>query len=216
MDMHSHWVFDLDGTLLDVEARYRRIHADLVTARGGRPDPGYWMHKREKTAETAIAMACGLSEEHAEGYAQDRLLVLEQDRYLAHDRLFPGALEVLRAVGPGNALLATKRRDRAALDRQLERLGLRDRFARVMTPAAGADKSTLHPAIRDWWRSAGRIVSVTDSPQDITDGKASGFVTIAVLSGLRSRRFIEAAEPDSIIAAIGELTLEKIEHVSAN
>jgi phosphoglycolate phosphatase-like HAD superfamily hydrolase len=213
--MPSLWVFDLDGTLIDVEARYLRIHGELLAARGASVDPSYWAKKRDKTPEPEIARACGLGERDAEAYAAERLGLLEDPRYLALDRVFPGAFEVLRRIGPDRAVLATRRKDRAALDRQLEQLRLRNCFSRVLTPVPGAGKETLHPAIRAGARPGTRIVSVTDSPQDIVDGKASGFVTVAVLSGLRSRRFIEPTVPDVIVGSIAELSLEEIEHVSS-
>ena len=134
--------------------------------------------------------------------------------YLADDRVFAGARAVLDRVGRERAVLVTKRRDRAALERQLDSLALAACFAHVLTPAPGADKATLLGAVRDLGRSAGRIVSVTDSPQDVVDGKAAGFVTVAVLSGLRSRRLIEPTRPDVIVASINELSLEEIEDVS--
>lgn len=212
--MPSLWVFDLDGTLIDVELRYLRIHADLLAARGARPDPAYWAKKRDKTPEADIARACGLDARDAEAYANERLQLLEDPRYLAIDRAIPGAFEILKRVGPARAVLATKRKDRAALDTQLADLRLAECFSRVLTPVPGTGKETLHPAIRAAVPAGTRIVSVSDSPQDIVDGKASGFVTVAVLSGLRSRRFIEPTAPDTIVGSISELSLEEIEHVS--
>lgn len=212
--MPSLWVFDLDGTLIDVEARYLRIHGDLLAARGARADPSYWTKKRDKTPEPEIARACGLGEAEANAYANERLGLLEDPRYLALDRVFPGAFEVLRCIGPDRAVLATRRKDRAALDRQLEQLELRNCFSRVLTPVPGAGKETLHDAIRSSAGAGTRIVSVTDSPQDIVDAKASGFASVAVLSGLRGLRFIEPTAPDVIVGSISELSLEEIEHVS--
>ncbi len=212
--MSSLWVFDLDGTLIDVEPRYLRIHADLLAARGARPDPEYWSKKRDKTPEAEIARACGLDAHDAEAYASERLPLLEDSRYLAIDRVLPGAFEVLERIGAARAVLATKRKDRAALDRQLADLRLVDCFSRVLTPVPGAGKDTLHPAIRASVPAGTRIVSVSDSPQDIVDGKASGFVTVGVLSGLRGPRFIEPTAPDAIVGSISELSLEEIEHVS--
>ena len=212
--MPSLWIFDLDGTLIDVEPRYLRIHADLLAARGARPDPAYWAKKRDKTPEADIARACGLDARDAEAYANERLPLLEDPRYLAIDRAIPGAFEILKRAGPARAVLATRRKDRAALDRQLADLRLSECFSRVLTPVPGAGKETLHPAIRAAVPPGTRIVSVSDSPQDIVDGKASGFVTVAVLSGLRSRRFIEPTAPDTIVGSISELSLEEIEHVS--
>ena len=212
--MSSLWIFDLDGTLIDVEPRYLRIHADLLAARGARPDPAYWVKKRDKTPEADIARACGLDARDAEAYSSERLPLLEDPRYLAIDRAIDGAFDILRRVGPARAILATRRKDRAALDRQLADLRLAECFSHVLTPVPGAGKETLHPAIRAAVPAGTRIVSVSDSPQDIVDGKASGFVTVAVLSGLRSRRFIEPTAPDAIVGSISELSLEEIEYVS--
>ena len=212
--MPSLWVFDLDGTLIDVEARYLRIHGELISDRGGLADPEYWTKKRDKTPEPDIARACGLDAAGAQAYASDRLHLLEDPRYLALDRVFPGAFDLLSRVGAAHAVLATKRKNRAALEVQLKQLGLRDCFSRVLTPAVGEDKKNLHPAIRGAAPVGTRIVSVSDSPQDIVDGKASGFFTVAVLSGLRNRRFIEPTTPDATVGSISELSLEEVEHVS--
>ena len=212
--MASLWVFDLDGTLIDVEARYLRIHGELISARGGLADPEYWTKKRDKTPEPDIARTCGLDAGEAQAYASDRLHLLEDPRYLALDRVFPGVFDVLGRIGPARAVLATKRKNRAALETQLEKLCLRECFSRVLTPAVGDDKKTLHPSILGASPVGARIVSVSDSPQDIVDGKASGFYTVAVLTGLRSRRFIEPTKPDATVGSISELSLEEVEHVS--
>lgn len=203
--------FDLDGTLLDVRARYRALHRQTIAAVGGRPLPFrlYWRLKRQATPESEIGRRCGLDVRATEQYRRLRGDAIERAELLALDAPVPGALEALDALaGRGDrCLIVTSRRDESALSQQLGGLGLRQRALAVLRapcdrPAEGkaaliAADLAAHPAA---------TLVVGDTAADVLAAAAVGVPCCAVLTGLRSRRLLAAARPAHILASVSGLS----------
>src|SRR5258705_8471 len=116
--------FDLDGPLLDVSPRYIRLHKDLLDRLGaaGMAGPDYWARKRAFRAEESILAELGLSALGV-GYLPERLRLIETPEYLADDRAWPWAAEVLeRLQAVSSVVLVTARSRRDELLDQLDRL----------------------------------------------------------------------------------------------
>jgi len=202
---------DLDGVLLDVSARYYRLHADLLAGTGAVPvdRETYWMRLRERRPLVELVRdgrAPGLDEE---AYRRAWLERIEAPEYLMHDRVVPGTAERLGALGVRHPLvLTTLRRRREGLLAQLDALGLRTFFAEVLTaePLAGAaDAERKRRLIESSPLLRPGAAVVGDTEADVRAGRALGLVTVAVLSGLRSRAVLAAEGPSAIIDSIASL-----------
>jgi phosphoglycolate phosphatase len=202
--MTERWIFlDLDGTLLDVSRRYQHLHRDLVLRHGGRPlsREDYWALKRSRTPEAEILARAGVPSEAGAEIAAARERHLEERRYLRLDRPWPWTAAVLAGLAPyGRLALITLRSHSDRLLWQLDTLGLRAPFARVVsgrgdgTPQAKAGlvrAAGIDPA-------PGSLL-VGDTEVDIASGKALGVRTAAVTCGLRDAAHLAAWAPDLLL-----------------
>lgn len=199
--------FDLDGTLLDVRARYRELHRRTIAALGGRPLPfrTYWRLKRQATPETDIGRQCGLSGRKAERYQRLRTGAIEAPDLLALDTTVIGALDALDCfTREGHrCLIVTARRDELELQRQLLRTGLTERTLAVLRvpgvrpaaekAAAMAADLAAHPAA---------ALVFGDTEVEIEAARHVSARSCGVLTGLRSRRLLAAARPTHIQTSV--------------
>lgn len=198
--------FDLDGPLLDVRARYWRLHRDLMSATGlpALPPRRYWARKRARVSEKAI-----LTELRAQAglaqYSRRRQELIESPQYLAYDRAWPWARPVLRRLSRRHALvLVTARTRRDQLVAQLEALRLENFFAEVLSEPAGTCVDQQKAALiadslaRHGESPAGHWV-IGDTEADIGAGRLLGLPTVAVLSGIRNQRYLLQAAPTFLL-----------------
>jgi len=198
---------DLDGTLIDVAPRYQRLHGDLVAAAGGQPLPAaeYWNLKRSRTSEREILVRTGISAAAATEVAAERDLLLEDEAYLRLDQPWPWTGDVLTELGRlAPLVLITLRRNRDRALAQFAALDLDRHFAHVLIGRSGGTaeaKASLALEIDPDPHS----VLVGDTEVDIASGKALGFLTVAVASGLRDAEHLAAAGPDLLLDDLRQL-----------
>lgn len=203
---------DLDGTLLDVEPRYQKLHEDVVRRHGGEPlDPAdYWQAKREGVPEPELLARAGLAPENVAAAVEDRLLRIEERRYLTLDRPWPWTKDVLRALERTAPLvLVTVRKNADRVLWQLDRFRLRRLFRRVVIgPGDGTPEAKVGLLLQAGFfgihlRGA---VLVGDTEIDIASGRRLGVETIAVASGLRSPDRLAAWQPDALLDDLRQLS----------
>ncbi len=203
---------DCDGPLIDVSARYARIHSELAAEFSGRPLPlpEYWRLKRARVSEVEIFTRTGLTIDDAEAASAERLRRIETERYLHHDRAWDFAETVLRQLRDAGlvqrAVLVTQRVSRQRTLDLLQRVGL----ARLLDGVVvGRGDNTLTAKVGTLRAASVNVsqpaVFVGDTEVDIASGQALGARTVAVLSGIRSRELLEACGPDVIMDDIREL-----------
>jgi phosphoglycolate phosphatase len=208
--MNGGWILlDLDGPLLDVLPRYHRLHCDLVSRHGGRPlDPeAYWNAKRERNPESGILARTGLDPRSIGEVLAERAHRIESRRYLQLDRTWPwteATLADLSRLAP--LVLVTVRRRRDQLLWQLGRLGIRDRFHRIVS---GPGDETLE-AKALLLRGAGLAIPpgsvlVGDTEGDVASGRALGLRTAAVTCGIRSAVRMAPWSPDALLADLRDV-----------
>ncbi len=199
---------DLDGTLVDVQERYCRLHADTARELGRRPLPRarFWALKRQGASlETLLNH---WDEPVREAYSRRWLAAIEAPSYTRFDRLIPAAREALATLAQRFRLvLVTLRRDERGLRQQLRQLGVDGFFAGLV---AAAD----HPA-GDYTKAqllrlgastnGGRGIVVGDSEADVEAAREMGLPVVCVLTGIRDRRFLQALNPDYIVESVGRL-----------
>lgn len=200
----TRWIFlDLDGPLLDVSERYHRLHSDLVLTRGGQPldREAYWLAKRDRIPETEILIRTGLAPGVAAEAAATRLGEIESRDYLRLDRPWPWTSLMLRSLAElAPLVLVTARRYPNLVAWQLDQLGLRGHFARVV---AGRGDETLE-AKAQLLRTAGfsavaGSVIVGDTEMDLASGRSLGLITVALKCGIRSTALLMAWAPDLLL-----------------
>lgn len=202
--------FDLDGTLVDVLPRHYRVYSETVTAFGGKPlgKDEYWDLKRAKTLWPEILSKSGLDPNIKESFLQDFIKKIESPAYLAMDELIPGARQVLDGLYKTDELfLVSLRRNAGNLNEEVQRLELGSYFQKILSAHSetdGSDKKT--ELIKNELHQGKPALIVGDTEADIKTGKQLGLTTVAVLSGIRNKGFLDNLKPDYMINDIGEFT----------
>lgn len=199
---------DLDGTILNIEPRLYSIYADVVKSLGGEAfsKEVYWTAKRDQLPEELIAKRGNV--QNLSQYAKLRGEKLELPEYLDYDKLTPQAIESLLELKENSRIvLVTLRKSKENLYRQLQRLKIRALFDEILVGNAG----------EEGWRCKAKTISsnshfvsqdsiiIGDSEADILAGKNLNMITVAVLSGIRSKNKLLLSQPDYIIEDISGL-----------
>lgn len=200
--------FDLDGTILNVRRRLYSIYIDIVNELGGEAlsKEVYWQAKRGQLPEELIANKSNI--ENVQKYIRLRKERIELPEYLEYDKIIPQALESLTELKKNNRIaLATLRKSKENLFKQLQRLKIEHLFDRVLIGGNGEEQWRLKAKIisSDNYFEPQDSVIVGDTEADILAGKFLNIGTIAVLSGIRSKNTLVLSQPDYIIKDISQL-----------
>jgi carbamoyl-phosphate synthase large subunit len=193
--------FDLDGPILDVSRRHYQVYRDLLEERGRSAIPfeQYWREKCNREPHSKIVSRTAGGDADVTWFEQQWLERIETDRYLALDRPWPWAVDVLATLYRDHPLyVVTVRSNPEQLRTQLERLQMTKWFQAILCrPARQHAAQEKIKAIRERFDPLPeRAVMVGDTEADIECGKALGFVTVGVLSGIRNREHLQATRCD--------------------
>lgn len=202
-------LFDLDGTVVDtiphILASFRHATAEVL---GAALDDEVLLH------HVGVPLARQMRYFTDDEDEADRLLsVYRAFNHRTHDdmaRLYPNTLVALTAIceaGLPMGIVTSKSRTMA--ERALDLFDLR-RFFRVVVTADDTERHKPDPlplvhAASLIGMDPDRMVYVGDAPADIACGKGAGAATVGAAWGVASRERLVDAEPDAIIADIGEL-----------
>jgi HAD superfamily hydrolase (TIGR01509 family) len=178
-------VFDLDGVLIESEQVWDTAREQLVRERGGT-----W-HDR------ATRDMMGMSSKEWSSYMHDRLGVpmepaaINDDvvrrvaaAYEEHLPLLPHAVETVQGLGERWRLGVASSSNRPIIEHVLDRMGVRDRFAAVVSSeevANGKPAPDVYLAVaRELGVEPEDCVAIEDSTNGIKSALAAGMRTIAV------------------------------------
>jgi phosphoglycolate phosphatase len=126
-------------------------------------------------------------------------------------KLIPNVSEALRRLSEkANLALTTMRYvSKQQVLKELEKLGVAKYFRIVLTALDTCNSKPSPEALlkcaREFNVETGRCVVVGDSVVDIRAGKNAGAKTVGVLTGIFSRKELEAEKPDLILESVNEL-----------
>jgi phosphoglycolate phosphatase-like HAD superfamily hydrolase len=200
--------FDLDGTLIDVEPRHYRVYGELVHKYAGKPLPQkeYWVLKRKKTRWPELLPLSGIPPEKLGVFLQDFIQRIEDPAYLETDQLFPGAGQLLKDMSVNHTCyLVSLRRQPERLKSQLDALGVSGYFAEILSGHSETDGYDVKIELIKNVLGDKTGTMVGDTEADIMTAKNLGLMSVAVLSGIRDREFLEALHPDYVFDSVTEL-----------
>lgn len=200
-------VFDLDGTLVDIEERHYRVYAELVNELSGAPleRSTYWNLKRQGTGWPTLLTMSKILGRRAEDFLTRFIGRIEEPKYLTMDRLFPETLVVLDGLSDHHRSLITLRRSPKNLFAELQHFDLNKRFDEVLTGATDSEGFLVKAALVRQAVGQRKTVVIGDTEADIMMAKEVRAISVAVLSGIRDKEYLEHLSPDHIIGGIGEL-----------
>jgi phosphoglycolate phosphatase len=211
--MFSILCIDLDGPIINCENRYYEVYKHNIFRLGGVPvsKTVFWEQKRDHVKEQYLLEKSRVDNKHYGQYHKLKLSKIEDEDYLNLDSFQPDAERMLTLIRKRfqKVVMITLRRNNDSLDAQLSRMGLKKYFDLILS---GFDEGCPGWKIKvDLFlnKMSGENHSdmsgyfIGDTETDILAGKEIGLKTVAVLSGIRSRKILERYNPDFIMDSLG-------------
>jgi HAD superfamily hydrolase (TIGR01509 family) len=211
-------VFDFDGLILDTETCTYETVAEIFAEHGAVLDPAWWQSiigTADRPHWTEV-----LAERLGRPVDRAALMARREERRLAILHALPvcdGVAELLDAAAAARVPCAVASSSAAEwVEGHLERLGLRGRFAHVVTSDdVGGEIARTKPA-PDLFRIAaerlgvppGRCVALEDSPNGVAAARAAGMAVVAVPGPMTAGADLTAA--DLVVASLADVTLDRL------
>lgn len=202
--------FDFDGTLTDISKRHYEVYSRCVAKYGGNliNRKEYWDNKRANVSWYDMLLKSDIDPELEVEFLSYFTELIELPEFLRLDTLLDSSLGVLKKLSTRHELiLISLRRNHDNLLDQLDELGISTYFTRIESGHSETVEQTLTKKadIISAMDGVGGAVIIGDTEADISAGKHLGIRTIAVLSGIRNKSFIQSFNPDAIIDSIADL-----------
>ena len=208
-------MIDLDGTIVEIDDPLIEAAAQTASNLGLRnidPRIGIELAKELQSNSSAYNAFArfGVSENMRKDFLET-FLSTWHSIVPVRTTLVPRADETLRLLSEHYPLALITRRDmrKEPIRNELERLGLTRYFKLIVT---SQDVKEPKPSPQAFFIAANKLrvsakesLVVGDSIADIKAGRLAGARTVAVLSGLFSRKELEKEKPDLIIKDINSL-----------
>jgi HAD superfamily hydrolase (TIGR01509 family) len=205
-------VFDFDGVILDTETAEFESWRELFAEHGAELDLDDWVHC---VGTTQAVDTYGLLRERASTPVGDRAAVHRRQRQRAHalvdaSPLLPGVLHWIEDAASAGLGLAIASNSLAEWpDRNLTRVGLRDRFGHLSCfdgVCAGKPDPYLYLRACDALEVAPHeAIAVEDSPDGVRAATAAGLFCVAVPAGLT--KDLDLTHADLVVESLDHLAL---------
>ena len=202
---------DLDGPLLDGKERHYRCYQSILESFGLKPVgfDDYWESKRALVSRKELLLASGAQSIYEE-YLVAWLNLIETPAMLALDKVQDGAIECLRAWKSQGAelLLVTMRKDKVALERQLESTGLRQFLDAVLVCDHEEGGEGKAHAVCNYFETefiTDKSLWIGDTEADWVAAKTLGCPVVLLSNGLRNDTYLRSLESAIVMPSIASL-----------
>lgn len=201
--------FDLDGTLIDISKKHYSVYREIVESLEGKPleQKKYWRLKRAKKSVDGILNKSKLKNENQKLLFQELFKdKIEQVKNLKFDTLFKNTIKLLTKLKKNyNLYLLTIRESKKNTYLQIDWLGIKKIFKEIII-GHSEQLGYLYKEKLLARKQYGKYdVVVGDSEADILAAKKLGLISIAVLSGIRNRKYLESLKPTYILENLNSL-----------
>lgn len=188
------------------------MYQKCVKALGGTPlnKEEYWKMKRTNVSWDKLLPLSGLSIDEKDAYLKLFIDRIESQEELGADELFKDSLRVLEQLraNDNKLYLLSLRRNADALDWQIEHLGIRHLFERILSGHSDTKEGTLlkkADIVRQTVDNPSEVVIIGDTEADIAAAQQLGATSIALMSGIRNEEFLSAMHPNHLVDGIGDV-----------
>jgi len=191
---------DLDGVIINPCNRLYNIYKELMKNKPILSKKEYWGFKRRKISEEEILRKTVNNEIFIKNYIKKRKNLIEQMNYLKYDKLFKNSIKSLKKLKEDNRIiLVTRRYDKKNLFKQLKMLNLKNIFDKILVSGMKSKKELI---LGDQYFDKKNSIIIGDTEEDIQTGRSLGIKTIAVLSGIREKKYLKEYKPNLIIESL--------------
>lgn len=171
--------------------------------------------KRANLSWDKLLPLSGLSIDEKDRYLKLFIDRIESQEELGADELFKDSLRTLEQLrANGNKLyLLSLRRNANALDWQIEHLGIRRLFEKILSGHSDTKEGTLlkkADIVRQTVDNPSEVVIIGDTEADVAAAQQLGATSIALLSGIRNEEFLSAMCPNYLVDGIGDVNKIKL------
>lgn len=203
---------DLDGTLIDNSIRHHWAYSQSLKELGypSLPLAEYWKLKRRAIAMPRILSYTAPIELYP-AFRRYWFKMIENEKALTHDQLFPDAISALRQLSHQFELvLITARRNRSGLIKELKHFSLDKYFSLTLSSYSETTDKTDGDVTKEMLLQGASfqrtlIAYVGDADEDIVAAQSLGLVAVAVASGIRDLTILSKYKPDILCQHIGEI-----------
>lgn len=171
--------------------------------------------KRANLSWDKLLPLSGLSIDEKDRYFKLFIDRIESQEELGADELFKDSLRTLEQLrANGNKLyLLSLRRNANALDWQIEHLGIRHLFEKILSGHSDTKEGTLlkkADIVRQIVDNPSEVVIIGDTEADVAAAQQLDATSIALLSGIRNEEFLSAMCPNYLVDGIGDVNNIKL------
>lgn len=203
-------ILDLDGTLVDSKEAYKEAAKTAFSALGKNAFDIHAVAEIPKRFEQGIPLDGLIPANDVDKFTAVYLRTYYQAT-IVKTKPLPNVADTLRKLSEKAKLALSTRRNvpKKEVIEQLEKFGLALYFQVVMTAADRVNPKPSPDTLIECCRKLGvgaiDCIVVGDSVVDVRAGKRAGARTVAVLSGIFSRKELEMERPDLILEGVWKL-----------
>lgn len=161
--------FDLDGTILDSRNRHQIVLDDILKKHNILLDTSDLIEfKSNNKNNVEYLLSKGIKEEDAKTIQNEWIKHIEDEKYLDGDKLYSDADELLNKYKAYELVLITARSNESGARKQIERLGLSDKFKEIFIIPTGKD---VPDKKADILQKEKAVLMVGDTLSDLTASK---------------------------------------------
>ena len=188
------------------------MYQKCVKALGGTPlnKEEYWKMKRTNVSWDKLLPLSGLSIDEKDAYLKLFIDRIESQEELGADELFKDSLRTLEQLraNDNKLYLLSLRRNADALDWQIEHLGIRHLFEKILSGHSDTKEGTLLKKaniVRQTMDNPSEAIIIGDTEADVAAAQQLGATSIALMSGIRNEEFLSAMHPNHLVDGIGDV-----------
>ena len=171
--------------------------------------------KRANLSWDKLLPLSGLSIDEKDRYLKLFIDRIESQEELGVDELFKDSLRTLEQLRANNnkLYLLSLRRNADALDWQIEHLGIRHLFEKILSGHSDTKEGTLlkkADIVRQTVDNPSEVVIIGDTEADVAAAQQLGATSIALLSGIRNEEFLSVMCPNYLVDGIGDVNNIKL------
>jgi phosphoglycolate phosphatase len=206
-----HFVFDLDGTIVDHRGRTYELHTRYCAERGLVPvPPGEYVARKSEGASERHTVRDSIPAGEMDRYMAWKRAHIESDESLALDTLWPGMVDLLGQLRDcATLVLLTSRQSEAQAIKELHRLGIAQLFAAIIAaPNDGrpvGKLNALKPYLDRHAVAPTSVVLIGDTECEIAVARVLGATCLSVTWGVRGLFYLAALNQNHIVKSVAEL-----------
>lgn len=209
MDAQEIIFIDLDGTLINSQDRWYRLHLDLSVKFSYCPlsKKAYISSKIKKgIKEEEIMKGTNIRLGNIFDYTKQRVEIIENIEYLKEDKVKPGVYEFLdRKKDSYYLVLVTKRKNKENCLEQLDWTNLKQYFDQVKIAEGFSKDLIVNEVLAEFQNPKGILIG--DTEDDLIVARKTNMKCILVCDGVKSREYLSNLKPDYLFDTISDVKI---------